>query len=117
MRIEGTHLHSAQCDEEELAVLANVLVEVHSNPAGAQRVRLGSGKCERQVAIAFNSAQLERALRSTMANDRVEQDEEVDEEDMEDGEDDEFRNVDYPAMILDQYLGDDEHSEELVMDE
>ncbi|ETV89904.1 hypothetical protein H310_15254 [Aphanomyces invadans] len=110
IRIEGTHLHSArllkpaliwaQCDDEELAVLANMLVEVHGNPAGAvggernhktnnrvrskQRVRLCSGKCERQVAIAFNSAQLERALRkrcndpylmqlaatgSTMAND------------------------------------------------
>ncbi|RHY18215.1 hypothetical protein DYB32_010540 [Aphanomyces invadans] len=93
MSIEGTHLHSArllkpaliraQCDDEELAVLANVLVEVHGNPAGAvggernhktnnrvrskQRVRLGSGKCERQVAIAFNSAQLERALRKSQA--------------------------------------------------
>ncbi|RHY25287.1 hypothetical protein DYB32_008405 [Aphanomyces invadans] len=57
------------------------------------------------------------ATGSTMANDRVEQDEEVDEEDMEDGEDDEFRNFVDPAMILNQYLGGDEHSEELVMDE
>ena len=67
-----------QVDDHVMRDLTNVLVQVHSDPAGAvggeqnhkannrvrtkQRVRLGLGKCEKQVAIAYNSAQLKRSL-------------------------------------------------------
>ena len=88
MRMEGSNILAsrklkpsliwAQVDEHELSDLAHVLVQVHGNPAGAvggernhktnnrvrskQRVRLGVGKCEKQVGIAFNSLQLRRSL-------------------------------------------------------
>ena len=68
----------AQVDDNDMCDLAAVLVQVYNNPAGAvggdrnhktknrvhskQRVRLGAGKCEKQVAIAFTSAQLKWSL-------------------------------------------------------
>ena len=78
MRMEGTNILAsrklkpalvrAQAYDHDMHDLANVLVQVHSNPAGVvsgernhktnnrvrtkQRVRLGLGKCEKQVAIA-----------------------------------------------------------------
>jgi hypothetical protein len=65
-------------DNRNLGELANVLVKVHRNPAGAVgrernhktnnrvrsniRIRLSAARCEKQVAIAYNGAQLNREL-------------------------------------------------------
>ena len=79
---------------------------MHSNPAGgvggeqnhetnnpvrtSQRVRLGLGKCEKQVSIAYNSAQLKRSLAKMRsdpysmvlaATGKVEEEQEEEEED------------------------------------
>ena len=87
MRMEGTNILAsrklkpalvwAQFNDHDMRYLANVLFQVHSNPAGAvggarnhktnnrvrtkQRVRLGLDKCEKKVAIAYNSVQLKRS--------------------------------------------------------
>jgi hypothetical protein len=69
-------LSSAQVDSQEYQNLAPTLVQIHGSPAGAvggernhktgkrvlskQRVRLKRNDVERQVAISFNSSQLER---------------------------------------------------------
>ena len=144
MRMVGTHMYIsrdfkpahvwASVDDPEFSTLAPWLVKVHSNPAGAvggernhktnnkvhnkQRVRLGHGTCQKQVAIMYNSAQLERVLRKKRTDIFVQQvattgsnseqegsDQEPGEEAMED-EEDEFQLFDNnPTTVLDQYLG------------
>ena len=121
---------------------------MHSNPAGgvggeqnhetnnpvrtSQRVRLGLGKCEKQVSIAYNSAQLKRSLtrrRSDLytmvlvATVKVEEERRLQqlaekEQEMEEDEDilqHEFRMADDAGAILDPYLGDD--FVEIIMEE
>jgi hypothetical protein len=146
------HLIWGQVDDPDMFDLAKVLVQVHCNPTGAvggernhktnnrvrtkQRVRLGRGKCEKQVAIAYNSAQLERvmgkkrqdpflthlAALGSPAPDRNrygdddENGEHEEEEDFEDDED-EFRIVENPTSILDQYLDDGEFEEEEILED
>jgi len=157
LKLDGTFFYEArklkpaliwsQVDDPDLADLAKVLVQVHSNPSGAvggernhktnnrvrnkQRVRLGEENCQRQVAIAYNSAQLERTLGkrgsdpfvSHLANlgllpptdneDSAQQESEYDVL----IEEDEFRMVDNPTAILDAYLPDNDNDfDEIVLE-
>ncbi|CEO96879.1 HAT C-terminal dimerization domain-containing protein [Plasmodiophora brassicae] len=101
---------------------------VHSK----QRIRLGEERCQRQVAIAFNAGQLERVLQKRreepflihIANIGSECAEGIssgnppatgdDLEDASDVPEDEFRIVEDPSCILDQYLGDVDDVEEII---
>eukprot|EP00474_Spongospora_subterranea_P011401 CRZ11859.1 hypothetical protein [Spongospora subterranea] len=88
LRLDGTFLYDArklkpaliwsQVDDRDMIDLAKILVRIHSNPSGAvggernhktnnrvrskQRIWLGTESCQRQVAVAFNSLQLERVV-------------------------------------------------------
>ena len=152
----------AQVDDANLYQLAKVLVKVHLNPSSAmggernhktnnrvhstQRIRLGEESCQRQVAIAFNSAQLQRVMQKKridkfavrlsnvgsgsgqlpdreQADDRLEgegpEDKTFEDESSssEDMPEDEFRMVNDTARILDQYLGDESDYYEIVCEE
>ena len=97
-----------------------------------QLVRLGLGKCEKQVAVAYNSVQLKRSLAKRRSDlytmvlaatgkEEVERRlQQLAEQEQEEEEDDdirqgEFRMADDAGAILDPYLGDD--FEEIVMEE
>jgi hypothetical protein len=72
-------------DNRNLGELANVLVKVHRNPCGAVggernhktnnrvrsdvRIRLSAASCEKQVAVAYNGAQLNRQLEQRRSGD------------------------------------------------
>uniref|UniRef100_M4C0B3 Uncharacterized protein n=1 Tax=Hyaloperonospora arabidopsidis (strain Emoy2) TaxID=559515 RepID=M4C0B3_HYAAE len=96
-----------------------------------QSVGLGLGRCEKQVAIAYNSAQLKRSLAKshsdlyTMVLAATGKEEEkrrlqqLAEQEQKEDEDDyigqgEFRMANDVDAILDTYLGDD--FEEIVME-
>jgi hypothetical protein len=154
LRMEGTNILAsrklkpfyiwAQVDDRDMVDLARVLVRVHSNPAGAvggernhktnnrvrtkQRVRLGTSKCEKQVAIAYNSSQLKRTLAkrrvdpyTAMLAETGSADQDVEVEPEQEEEDNigqgEFRMDDEhnPGHILDRYLEDE--FDEVVMEE
>ena len=90
---------------------------------------LGRRKCEKQVAIAFNSSQLKRSqavrrneaytklLEATGANDidLIPAVQESEDEDEEEEEQDEFRVGEQPDLVLDAYVG--EQFNEVVMQE
>jgi hypothetical protein len=93
-RIRRTHLESLDppatvAGDENFDVMAMFLAKVHNNPSGAVggernhksnnrvrsklRVRLRRDKCEKQVSVSYNAAQLSRTIGKTRLGDFVPQ--------------------------------------------